>query len=92
MEKINKLKSLFKGNNINGYLITKNDEFFGEYVPDNKDKLKYFTNFSGSSGFALILKKKIIYLLMGDIHCRQIFKVEKILKLKIFQKKCLIIF
>ena len=58
MEKINKLKSLFKGNNINGYLITKNDEFFGEYVPDNKDKLKYFTNFSGSSGFAFILKKK----------------------------------
>ena len=24
---------------------------------------------------------------MGDIHCRQIFKVEKILKLKIFQKE-----
>ena len=60
MEKINQLKSKFKNYNLDGYLIPKNDEYLNEYVPDHKDDLKYITNFSGSYGFALILKKKII--------------------------------
>jgi len=58
MEKINKLKKLFNYYNLDGYIVTKNDEFFGEYIPENKDKLKFISNFSGSYGFALILKKK----------------------------------
>ncbi len=58
MEKINKLKKLFNFYNLDGYIIPKNDEFFGEYVPQNKDKLKFISNFSGSYGFALILKNK----------------------------------
>ena len=58
MEKINNLKKIFKEEKIDGYIIPKNDEFFGEYIPDNKDRLKYISNFSGSYGFALILKEK----------------------------------
>ncbi len=58
MEKINRLKKLFPHFNLDGYLIPKNDEFFGEYIPENKDKLKFISNFSGSSGLALILKDK----------------------------------
>jgi len=58
MIKLNKLKKLFKTNGINGYFVPKNDEFFGEYVPKFKDNLKFISNFTGSYGFALILKKK----------------------------------
>ena len=58
MEKINSLKKLFNYYNLDGYIVPKNDEFFGEYVPQNKDKLKFISNFSGSYGFALILKNK----------------------------------
>ena len=58
MEKINKLKKLFKNENIDGYIVPKNDEYFGEYIPEYKDQLKYISNFSGSYGFVLILKKK----------------------------------
>tara|TARA_B100000579_G_scaffold328582_1_gene278593 strand:+ start:549 stop:2267 length:1719 start_codon:yes stop_codon:yes gene_type:complete len=58
MEKINKLKKLISYYNLDGYFVSKNDEFFGEYIPDNKDKLKFISNFSGSFGFALILKQK----------------------------------
>ena len=49
---------MLKKNGLDGYLIPKNDEFFGEYVSDNKDNLKLISKFSGSYGFALILKKK----------------------------------
>ena len=47
--------------------MPKNDEFFGEYLPDYNDRLNFISKFSGSYGFALILENKIIYLLMGDI-------------------------
>ena len=58
MEKINKLRKIFNREKIDGYLIPKNNEFFGEYVPDYNDRLNYISNFSGSYGFSLILKKK----------------------------------
>jgi Xaa-Pro aminopeptidase len=58
MEKINHLKKLFNTYHLDGYLVPKNDEFFSEYIPENKDNLKFISNFSGSYGFALILKNK----------------------------------
>ena len=58
MEKVKKLKHLFKREKIDGYIVPKNDEFFCEYIPDYNDRLNFITNFSGSYGFALILKSK----------------------------------
>ena len=58
MEKIKKLRKLIIEEKIDGYLVSKNDEFFGEYVPNHNDRLNYISNFSGSFGFALILLKK----------------------------------
>ncbi len=58
MEKIKSLKKIFRREKIEGYIIPKNDEFFSEYIQDHNDRLNYITNFSGSYGFALILKEK----------------------------------
>ena len=58
MEKINKLKKLLSYYHLDGYIVPKNDEFFSEYISENKDRLKFISNFSGSYGFALILKDK----------------------------------
>ena len=38
--------------------MPKNDEFFGEYLPDYNDRLNFISKFSGSYGFALILENK----------------------------------
>ena len=81
MEKINQLKKLLKIHNIDGYIIPKNDEFFGEYIPKNKDKLKFISNFSGSYGFALILRDKNYlfvdgrYTLQAKLQCGKIFQI-----------------
>ena len=53
--RINKLKKTFNKLEIDGYVIPKNDEFFSEYSKVNKLKIR--SNFSGSAGFAIILKK-----------------------------------
>jgi Xaa-Pro aminopeptidase len=58
MEKIKRLVKIFKKEKIDGYIIPKNDEFFGEYILNYNDRLKFISNFSGSFGFALILREK----------------------------------
>ncbi len=55
-ERISKLREKFNEYNIDGYVIPKNDEFFSEY--SQKDRLKTISNFSGSAGYAVILRKK----------------------------------
>ena len=54
--RINTLISKFNKYNIDGYIIPKNDEFFSEYSAN--DRLKTISNFSGSAGYSIILKKK----------------------------------
>ena len=56
MEKIKKIKIALIKNKIDGYIIPKNDEFFGEYISKYNDRLNYISKFSGSYGFALILR------------------------------------
>ncbi len=51
---INKIKNLINLNNLDGYIVPKNDEFFTEYSKINK--LEIVASFSGSAGFILILK------------------------------------
>ena len=55
-KKINKLRKQFKKFGIDGYIIPKNDEFFSEYAKN--DRLRYISNFTGSAGYAVILKSK----------------------------------
>ena len=84
MEKINKLKKLFNNYHLDGYIVPKNDEFFGEYISENKDRLKFISNFSGSYGFALILKSKNYlfvdgrYTLQAKIQSKKLFDIVTI--------------
>jgi len=84
MEKINKLKKILQNEGIDGYIIPKNDEFFGEYIPDHKDRLKYISGFSGSYGFALILNNKNYlfvdgrYTLQANKQSGKFFKIKTI--------------
>ncbi len=51
-------KKLLKRYKVDGYIIPKNDQYFNEYVHPSKDRLKFVSGFSGSAGFAIILKNK----------------------------------
>ena len=81
MEKINKLKKIFEREKIDGYIIPKNDEFFGEYTPDYNDRLNFISGFTGSYGFALVLKNKNYlfvdgrYTLQANNQCGKFFKI-----------------
>ena len=54
--RIKELRKRFKEFEIDGYIVPKNDEFFSEYAAN--DRLRNISNFTGSAGLAIILKRK----------------------------------
>ena len=88
MNKINQLRNILNKQNCDAYLIPKNDEYFGEYVPKNKDRLKFISGFTGSTGLALILKNKSYlfvdgrYTLQAKKEIHKDFKICEIPKIK----------
>ena len=81
---IKKLRNKFNKYNIDGYIIPKNDEFFSEYAAI--DRLKIISNFSGSAGLAIILKKNSYlfvdgrYTIQANQQCGKKFKIIEIHK------------
>ena len=53
---IKDIKQFIVNNKIDGYIVPKNDKYFTEYSKVNN--LIKITNFTGSAGFALILRKQ----------------------------------
>ena len=90
MNKIKKLRKFFKSFMIDGYLVPKNDDYFNEYISQSNDRLKFISNFSGSAGFAIILKNKNFlfvdgrYTLQANIESGKNFKIFEIPKTRPF--------
>ncbi len=89
---IRNLRNQFSKYGIDGYVIPKNDEFFTEYSKINR--LKTISNFTGSAGLAIILKKKNYlftdgrYTIQSQIESGKNFKIinfEKLKNCKIFK-------
>ena len=84
-KRLNELKKNFDLLGIDGYVVPKNDEFFSEY--SQKNRLKTISNFSGSAGYAIILKKKNIlfvdgrYTIQAQIESGKYFKIENLQKI-----------
>ena len=80
------LQELINLNNFDGYIVPKNDEFFNEYVLSKNNRLKLVSNFSGSAGYAIILKNKNYlfvdgrYTTQARIQSGKKFKIETIPK------------
>ncbi len=91
-KRLNILKKNLEKFGIDGYIIPKNDEFFSEY--SKKDRLKIISNFSGSAGYAIILKNKNYlfvdgrYTVQAQLESGNDFKIidyKKILNCDIFK-------
>ncbi len=76
---IRKLRNQFFEYGIDGYIVPKNDEFFTEYSKINR--LKIISNFTGSAGLAIILKKENFlftdgrYTIQSEIESGKNFKI-----------------
>jgi Xaa-Pro aminopeptidase len=48
-----------------GFLIPMSDEYQSEYVPPSAQRLKYITGFTGSAGYAIVLRDKAAFFTDG---------------------------
>tara|TARA_B110000196_G_scaffold315441_1_gene325066 strand:+ start:6563 stop:8272 length:1710 start_codon:yes stop_codon:yes gene_type:complete len=83
-QRILKLKNMIIKYNLDGYIVPKNDAYFSEFSFPNR--LKTISNFSGSAGFAVILKKENYlfvdgrYTIQAKIQSGRYFKIIEIPK------------
>ncbi len=76
---IKELRNKFFKYDIDGYIIPKNDEYFTEYSKINR--LEIVSNFTGSAGLSIILKKKNFlftdgrYTIQSEIESGKNFKI-----------------
>ena len=91
-KEIKELRQKFKKYDIDGYVIPKNDDYFTEYSKINR--LKIISNFSGSSGLAIVLKDKNYlftdgrYTIQSEMESGKHFKIisyEKIINCNLFK-------
>ncbi len=83
-ERLNKLKEKLNLLNLDGYVVPKNDEFFSEY--SLKDRLKIISNFSGSAGYAVILKNRNFLFVDGRYSIQAQIESGKLFEIKKFQE------
>ena len=92
IKEIQILRGKFKKYNIDGYIVPRNDDYFTEYSKINR--LKIISNFTGSAGLAVILKKKNYlfidgrYTIQSQIESGKNFKIvssKKLVNCKLFK-------
>ncbi len=65
LERIAQLRDVLAHEKLDGFLVPLADEYMNEYVPEVAQRLTWLTGFTGSSGFAVILKDKAAFFTDG---------------------------
>ncbi|MCI5060838.1 MAG: aminopeptidase P family protein [Alphaproteobacteria bacterium] len=55
-EKLQKLRDIMQGQNVDGFLIPRTDEYLGEFIAPYAQRLAWLTGFTGSAGIGVVLK------------------------------------
>ncbi|UMM63180.1 aminopeptidase P family protein [Aristophania vespae] len=57
-ERLEKTRKSLKQLGVSGFIITRGDEYLGEYVAPYAERLAWLTGFTGSAGLAILLEDK----------------------------------
>ena len=57
-ERVDALRAELSRRSVDGFIIPRNDEHFGEWVPASAERLAWLTGFTGSAGMAVVLKDR----------------------------------
>ena len=72
-EKLQLVRGDMAARGLDAYIVPRADEYLGEYVPPENERLQWISGFSGSAGMALVLKKSAAIFVDGrySIQVRQ---------------------
>ena len=81
-ENISNLRKIMRQNILDAYIVPHNDESLSEYVPVNKERLKWVCGFSGSAG-SLIITASNLYLFTDGRYILQAKKQTRNIKCQV---------
>lgn len=64
-DRVTRLRATMKAAGIDGFLVPRNDEHFGEWVPASAERLAWLTGFNGSAGMAIVLADRAAIFIDG---------------------------
>lgn len=64
-QKLVKLRAEMAKAGVDGFLVPRTDEYQGEYVADNAERLAWLTGFTGSAGLAIVMQDKAVVMSDG---------------------------
>lgn len=64
-QKLKKLREIMAAQELAGFLVPRTDEYQGEYVAENAERLAWLTGFTGSAGMAIILNDQAMVMSDG---------------------------
>ena len=82
-QRIDELRAVFAAQGINGFIVPRNDEHFGEWVPASAERLAWLTGFTGSAGQAIVLDDRAAVFVDG----RYTLQVRDQVDLDIFEPR-----
>ena len=65
MNNLKKVQSLLKNSNVHAFIFPRTDEFLSEYIAPYAERVKWISNFSGSSGKIIVMQKKAVVFVDG---------------------------
>ncbi len=74
--RMTKLRAELKSRDLDGFIVPRNDEHQGEYVPSRAERLRWLTGFSGSAGVAIILAEQAAIFVDGRYTLQVFEQVE----------------
>lgn len=57
-QRVEALRAELANREVDGFIIPRNDEHFGEWVPASSERLAWLTGFTGSAGLAVVMKDR----------------------------------
>jgi Xaa-Pro aminopeptidase len=63
--RLQELRNILSNNSLDGFLLPYGDEYMNEFIHPASKRLKWLTGFSGSAGYAVILKDKAVVMSDG---------------------------
>ena len=64
-DKLSAVRQYMADKHISAFLVPRADEYLGEYVPKQNERLAWISGFTGSAGILIITQKKAILFVDG---------------------------
>src|ERR1700712_4089575 len=75
-QRVSALRASFDALGIDAFLVPRADEYQGEYVPANAERLAWLTGFTGSAGMALVTRTQAMVFVDGRYTTQLIEQVD----------------